>query len=91
VRYVALTSFLDPSDGEWIEAGRTYVSHEADVFRRFPDRFEIARSSSFDGAITRVGGTAELGKRQRPPKRPVRKNSSRPYWLLREPEPWRLR
>jgi hypothetical protein len=91
VRYVAIKSFVDLSDGDWIEAGRTYVSHEADVYRRFPDRFEIARSSNFDGDITRLGGTARLvGKRRRTPKRPDRE-TSRPHWQLGERKTWRLR
>jgi hypothetical protein len=94
VKYVALMSFVDPTDGGQIEKGRTYVSHEADVFRQFPERFEIARSSSFDGAITRPGGTARLvGKRQRAPKRLAKKTPalSRPSWQLTRREPWRLR
>lgn len=83
MKYVARMTFTDPSDGGLIEAGRTFVSHEADVFRRFPDRFEIARTSGFDGAITR----------QRVRRRPARSrtSSARPYWLLGEREPWRLR
>jgi hypothetical protein len=34
----------DPSDGGWIEKGRTFVSHEADVFRLHPERFEVRAS-----------------------------------------------
>jgi hypothetical protein len=46
----------------------------ADLYRKFPERFEIARCSSFDGAITRPGGTAGLvGTRQRAPKRRAKK------------------
>jgi hypothetical protein len=92
VRYVALQSFTDPFDGDWIEKGRTFVSHEADVFRRFPERFETARRSGLDGAITRVEGTVALvdRPRRRPPERSASTSPSRPYWMLGERETWRL-
>ena len=66
----------------------------ADLYRKFPERFEIARCSSFDGAITRPAGTAGLvGTRQRAPKRRAKKTPalSRPSWQLTQREPWRLR
>jgi hypothetical protein len=63
--HVAIQSFTDPTDGDWIEAGRTFVSHQADVFRMFPERFELARSSGRDGAISRVGGSVALVDRPR--------------------------
>jgi hypothetical protein len=95
--YVARQSFRDPSDGDWVEAGRTFVSSQADVYRLFPERFELARSSHFDGAIGRVGGSCAV-KRSRSRnvtapssvRRPT-EHSPRPSWLLDEPRPsWRL-
>jgi hypothetical protein len=94
VRYVAIATFVDPFDGGEIIKGRTYVSREADVFKKFPERFEVARSSRLDrAAITRVGGSIELvdRPRRRPPKRPAHTSSVRPSWQLTEREPWRLR
>jgi hypothetical protein len=76
VKYVAIQSFRDPSDGGWIEKGRTFVSHEADVFRLHPERFEVARSSGLDGAVTRVGGTVALVDRPRH-KQPVSTTKAR--------------
>jgi Prokaryotic homologs of the JAB domain len=78
VKYVATKSFRDPFDNGWIEKGKTFVSHEADVFRRFPERFELARSSGLVGAITRVhhGGTVALVDRPRH-KQPVSTTKAR--------------
>jgi hypothetical protein len=91
VKYVARMSFTDPSDGGQIVAGKTYVSREADVFRRFPERFAIARNSSLGrGNIIRIGPTVEL---RRPVARAASTRPPRPTWMLDEPEPesWRLR
>ena len=96
MKYVALQSFVDPSDGGEIVAGRTFVSSHADVYKRFPERFELARSAIKEGAITRLGGTVALvhRPRRRPLERSARSSSpSRPSWMLDEPEPesWTLR
>jgi hypothetical protein len=69
---VATQSFVDPSDGQWIEAGRTRVHESAEVARSHPQNFKPA-SGLGSGSIVRVGETVQLGKpRQRPqaPKRP---------------------
>ena len=58
--YVARQSFRD--DDCWIEAGKTFVADAADVYQRFPERFELDRIS---GAIARGGGTAALVDRPR--------------------------
>jgi hypothetical protein len=60
MRYVARMSFVDPFDGGEIVKGRTYVSHEADVYKKFPERFEVTRSSGVDGAITRLTYGADM-------------------------------
>jgi hypothetical protein len=83
-------SFVDPSDGGEIVKGRTFVSHQADVFKRFPERFKLVAGGGRLGGITRIDQTVQIGKprpRPRTPKRPAK-----PYWLLSDPEsqPWRL-
>jgi hypothetical protein len=35
----------------------------ADLYRKFPERFEIARCSSFDGAITRPAALLDSSAR----------------------------
>ena len=40
--FVALVDFVDPTDGQLIEAGKTFVSPRADVYRMFPSRFKRA-------------------------------------------------
>lgn len=92
---VATRSFIDPSDGTKIEAGRTYVRESADVARSHPQNFKPA-SARVRGGIDRIDQTVQIGRpRPRAPKRRVKKTrasaSSRPYWLLGENEPWRLR
>jgi hypothetical protein len=103
--YVAKVSFLDASDGSMIEKGRSRVSPEADVFKRFPERFELVRSSpGTETVITRPGPVMSFGKPstgRRRPKQKARRKTPRtisslralPYWQLteREREPWRLR
>ena len=86
-QYMARQSFVDPSDGQPIVAGRTLVSHEADAYRRFPERF--CRWSG-DG-LARSDGIVRV----RLPRPPGRRKSSRPIerpaWLLETTtEPWRL-
>lgn len=71
MRFVALESFVDPSDGVPVVAGQTLVDGSADVYRMFPQRFkEIARDEAHGGAITRIqsGATAQLtgGRPRRP-------------------------
>jgi hypothetical protein len=53
---IARVSFIDPSDGQPIEAGRTHVAQNSDVARMFPDRFEAAGSGR--AAVTRSQSTA---------------------------------
>jgi hypothetical protein len=72
---VATKSFVDPTDGQPITAGSTYVAEVADVARMFPENFKPATGRG-SGPITRVGGTVEFGKprpHQRAPKRPASK------------------
>jgi hypothetical protein len=92
---VATRTFTDPSDGLLVEAGKTYVHESADVARSHPQNFKSV-SCPRRGGISRIDETVLLGNpRPRPPKRPAKKTpasaSSRPYWLLGENEPWRLR
>jgi hypothetical protein len=75
---VATQSFVDPSDGDWIEAGRTRVHESADVARSHPQNFKPATGRG-SRAITRVGGTfgalADKPRpRQRSPKRPAKES-----------------
>jgi hypothetical protein len=66
VTLVATRSFTDPSDGQPITAGRTYVAESADVARLFPENFKPA-SGRKSGPIIRDGGTATLvDSRKRP-------------------------
>jgi hypothetical protein len=92
VQYVALESFVDPSNGAPVVAGQTQVDGSADVYRMFPSRFrEIERDEARGGSITRTGGTGFVGKRQRAPKHPARESPWRPYWQLGKRKTWRLR
>jgi hypothetical protein len=93
---VATRTFIDPSDGQPIEAGKTYVHESADVARTHRQNFRPT-SARISGGIDRIDQSVQVG-RPRPrvaPKRPAKKTpasaSSRPYWLLGENEPWRLR
>jgi Prokaryotic homologs of the JAB domain len=72
---VATSSFTDPSDGQWITEGTTYIHESADVARSHPQNFRPATGRG-SGSIDRLGGTVGLGKprpRQRAPKRPAKK------------------
>jgi Prokaryotic homologs of the JAB domain len=63
LRYVALETFTDPTDGVLVTAGMTYVDGSADVYRMFPSRFrEVARDEARGGTLTRIqaGTTAQL-------------------------------
>jgi hypothetical protein len=95
MKYVAIQSFRDPFDGGEIVKGRTFVSREADVFKKWPERFEIARTyPGFDGAINRLGPTVELVDR---PRHKIAKSSSprtgtkRPSWRLGDVEEFSYR
>jgi hypothetical protein len=96
---VATVSFTDPTDGQPIVAGRTYVARNADVARMFPENFKKAPSRIDGGGlgIVRRGGASELVDRPRPKQARKRRHAisraqapQRPAWLLEEPEPWRL-
>jgi hypothetical protein len=65
---VALESFRDPTDQQWITRGLTYVSEDSDVYRLYPKRFEKV-SGLGPRSIIRDGGTAMLADS---PKRPTR-------------------
>lgn len=72
--YVATTSFVDPTDGLEVVAGKTYVTGGADVYRMFPSRFkEIARSEARGGTLTRIHTGATATVTDRPPRRPVQR------------------
>jgi hypothetical protein len=61
--WVAKETFFDASDGSMIQKGISRVSPEADVFKRFPDRFELVRSSpGAASVITRPGPVMSFGK-----------------------------
>jgi len=90
---VALESFVDPTDGMPVEAGRTYVSPRSDVYRMFPHRFKrvIRWTADSPEAIDRIGGMTEFGRvetRQRV-SAVARSAGLRPAWQLQR-EPWRL-
>jgi hypothetical protein len=76
--YVATESWRD-DDGDWIEAGKTFVLDAADCFKKHPARFRrvqrILRDSLDDG-LERVGGATALRTKQRAPsrKRPVERD-----------------
>jgi hypothetical protein len=99
MKFVAVETFRD-LDGDLIEAGVTHVSPQADVYRRYPQRFKLARSlRDSSPGITRRGGEARLvdRSRQEQAQRQTRHAVScaqapqRPSWLLPEkPESWRL-
>jgi hypothetical protein len=61
VTLVAIKSFTDPSDGSWIERGRTFVDESADCARSHPQNF--APASRKLEPITRVGGRVEVVER----------------------------
>lgn len=72
MRYVALSTFVDPTDGTWIKKGRTHVSGDSDVHRMYPHRFKALERSAHGvpGIITRVGGIAMLADYPPPAPRP---------------------
>jgi hypothetical protein len=91
--YVATESWRD-DDGDWIEAGKTFVLDAADCFKKHPGRFRrvqrILRDSLDDG-LERIGGATGFGRtetRQRVSS-VARSAGLRPYWQLQR-EPWRL-
>jgi hypothetical protein len=63
---VATRSFVDPTDGQPIEAGLTHVAPSADVARMFPESFKPA-SSRRSGPIIRDGGSVALVDPRSPP------------------------
>jgi len=93
VRYVAVKTFVDPTDGQLVEAGRTYVAASADCLRMFPRRFKkITRAEDFGSPdlVTRIGAPTSFGRASstRMPAK-MRSTALRPYWQLQR-EPWRL-
>lgn len=52
---VALRSFTDPTDGQPIRAGSTYVAEDAEVALMFPERFKQASGRSGEGSVRRSG------------------------------------
>jgi hypothetical protein len=81
---VATATFVDPSDGQMIYAGRTFVSSGSDVARSHPRNFKPATGHGSPSGVYR-------GRVER--KRPwtTKSSSERPAWLLdTETEPWRL-
>jgi hypothetical protein len=70
MRYVAIHTFTDP-DGGLIEAGKTFVSGDAEVFRTHPHAFKRAAGRR-SGYFHRDGGELEVirsSQRLLPPKR----------------------
>ena len=72
--YFALESFVDPTDGQLVEAGLTHVSGGADILRMYPSRFRKIQRAGFGPpeAMTRVGGVTGFHRawtRQRAPSR----------------------
>jgi hypothetical protein len=57
---VARMSFTDPTDGQPIVAGCTYVAEDSEVAIMFPQRFRAAQSRSGGSGIIRAGGTAGI-------------------------------
>ena len=81
--------FYQHGDGSWHPPLPADVAAELGV--------ERSRSFGVD-EIERIGGTARLGGAQLRGRATTRRPSSappastiKPYWQLREPEPWRLR
>ena len=98
--FVAVETFIDPTDGQLIEAGKTVVSDKAEVFRMYRHRFKRFRGvfgrtadvGSLD-ELERLGETTHFlgasvslshGRRRR-----ASVTSERPAWQLQR-EPWRL-
>ena len=99
--YVATETFIDPTDGQLIEAGKTVVSDRAEVFRMYRHRFKrfrgdfgrtaLASSDELErlGDVTHFLG-AEVTIRHGGRRRRAEVTLGRPHWQLCEPEPWRL-
>lgn len=73
---VACETFIDPTDGQLVEADYTYVAPGADIARMFPHRFRrVTRTApSSPERIDRIGGMSGIGRektKQRTPRRPV--------------------
>jgi hypothetical protein len=88
--FVAVETFVDPSDGQLIEAGRTHVLSSADVFRMFPARFRRLKrdtGSRIYGLLAHSDDSVGISRAAQ---------SRRPSWQLTDDdggytEAWRLR
>jgi len=79
---VATATFVDPSDGQMIYAGRTFVSAGSDVARSHPRNFKPATGRGSPSGVYR--GRVETKRR------PRINSSEQPSWLLHTQTDWRL-
>jgi Prokaryotic homologs of the JAB domain len=64
---IATETFVDPTDGQLVEAGKTRCSEDADVVRLFPSRFRPDREQRRGGRrLIRGGGTAGIPAGRKP-------------------------
>jgi hypothetical protein len=80
---IATATFVDPSDGQMINAGRIFVSAGSDVARSHRRNFKPATGHGLPSGVYR--GRVETKRR------PRTNSSEEPSWLLpTEHKPWRL-
>ena len=56
--FVAVETFIDPTDGQLVEAGKTVVSDKAEVFRMYRHRFKRIASTDFRRTVGRRARTS---------------------------------
>jgi hypothetical protein len=80
---IATATFVDPSDGQMVYTGRTFVSAGSDVARSHPRNFKPATGHGSPSGFYR--GRVETKRR------PRTNSSERPSWLLEtQTKSWRF-